>query len=77
MTRWWGLEDAAIQERVLALAATEKDLTLEKITEYVEAQETGSRSSKLLGAGVGVGKLSDYKRGRSNTLPSRIRPGDT
>ena len=71
-----GLEDLGIQEKVLSLAATEKNLTLDRITEYVEAQETGSRSSKLLGAGAGVGNMSEYKRGRSNTLPSNLRPQD-
>ena len=67
-----GLEDVSHQEKVLALAATEKDLTLKKISEFVEAQETGSRSSKLLGGGAGVSKISDHKRTRSNTLPSKL-----
>ena len=44
-----GLEDVSIQVRVLALAATEKKLDLTKIVEYVKAQETGTRSSKLIG----------------------------
>ena len=57
-----GLEDITQQEKVLALAATEGDLTLKKISEFVEAQETGLRSSKILGGGAGVQKLnSDYK----------------
>ena len=69
-----GLEDVAQQEKVLALAATEGELTLKKISEFVEAQETGLRSSKILGGGAGVQKVnSDYKRGRSNTLPSRTQ----
>ena len=63
-----GLEDASIQEKVLALAATDKDLDLKKITEFIQAQETGSRSSKLLGSGVNIGKISDFKKGRSVTL---------
>ena len=67
-----GLKDIAQQEKVLALAATEKDLTLKKISEFVEAQETGLRSSRILGGGAGVQKVnSDYKRGGSKTLPSR------
>ena len=45
-----GLEDVSIQVRVLALAATEKKLDLTKIVEYVKAQETGTRSSKLIGS---------------------------
>ena len=62
-----GLEDITQQEKVLALAATEKDLTLKKISEFVEAQETGLRSSKILGGGAGVQKInSDYRRMRNN-----------
>ena len=42
-----GLENADIQEKVLALAATEeKDLSLQKITEFVLAQETGRAVQK-------------------------------
>ena len=66
-----GLEDASIQEKVLALAATDKDLDLKKITEFVLAQESGTRSSKLLGEVAGVSKISDYKRGPANTLPAK------
>ena len=62
-----GLEDITQQEKVLALAATEKDLSLKKISEFVEAQETGLRSSKILGGGAGVQKInSDYRRIRNN-----------
>ena len=62
-----GLEDITQQEKVLALAATEKDLSLKKISEFVEAQETGLRSSKILGGGAGVQKInSDYRRMRNN-----------
>ena len=67
-----GLEDAAIQEKVLALAATEKKVYLQTITEFVIAQETGSRSSKLLGEGVGFRKISNYKRVWSITPPSKL-----
>ena len=69
-----GLEDSEIQERVLALAATEENLDLKRISEYIYAQETGRESRKLLSAG-GVNKLSQYqqdKRGRSNTTPSNM-----
>ena len=69
-----GLEDVSIQEKVLSLAATETELTLRKITDYVVAQETGTRSSKILGGGAGVAKITDYRRERSNTLPSNIKP---
>ena len=34
-----GLEDSDIQERVLALAATEPDLDLKRVTEFIYAQE--------------------------------------
>ena len=73
-----GMEDTATQEKVLALAATQTDMSLKKITEYVEAQEQGTRSSRMLGNGVGaLNRISDYKRTRdltvrprSNTLPA-------
>ena len=73
-----GMEDSATQEKVLALAATQTDMSLRKITEFVEAQEQGTRSSKMLGNGVGaLNRISDYKstrdpmgRLRSNTLPA-------
>ena len=43
-------------------------MNLNKISEFVEAQETGSRSSKLLGAGgkAGINVISNYKK--ANTL---------
>ena len=69
-----GLEDPSIQEKVLAQAATDKELDLKKITEFVIAQETGTRSSKILNSGAGIGRISDYQRGRSNTLPSKLPP---
>ena len=56
----------------MALAATEKKVYLQTITEFVIAQETGSRSSKLLGEGVGFRKISNYKRGWSITPPSEL-----
>ena len=71
------MEDTLAQEKVLALAATQPDLTLKKITEFVEAQEQGSRSSKMLMGGTGnLNRISDYKRSqdqtrpRANTLPA-------
>ena len=70
-----GLEDVSIQVRVLALAATEKKLDLTKIVEYVKAQETGTRSSKLIGSSTNICKLSDYKsqqtEDREKTSPAR------
>ena len=74
-----GMEDTAAQEKVLALAATQTDMSLKKITEYMEAQEQGTRSSKMLGNGVGaLNIISKYKstsdpigRLRSDTLPAR------
>ena len=43
------------------------------MTEYVEAQEMGARSSKLIN-GATINKVSDYQMrgGRSNTLPSKF-----
>ena len=58
-----GLENADIQEKVLALAATEeKDLSLQKITEFVLAQETAVQSRKFLNEEPSVCKLSQYKK---------------
>ena len=68
-----GLVDSAVQERVLAEAAT-KQLDLKQIQEFVQAQESGARSSKLLNE-ANVSKISDFKRGRSNTLPGKL-PSD-
>ena len=68
-----GFEDCAIQERVLALAATEPSLDLKRVTEFIYAQETGRESRKLLSGAGALNKLSQYqhnKRGRSNTMPS-------
>ena len=53
---------SSTQEKVPALVATDKDLNLKKITEFVLAQESGTRSSKLLGEVAGVSKISNYKR---------------
>ena len=70
-----GLEYVSIQVRVLALAATAKKLDLTKIVEYVKAQETGTRSSKLIGSSTNICKLSDYKsqqtEDREKTSPAR------
>ena len=65
-----GLEYVSIQVRVLALAATAKKLDLTKIVEYVKAQETGTRSSKLIGSSTNICKLSDYNRGQRKNLTS-------
>ena len=71
-----GLQDTSVQEKVLALAATEKDMNLNKISEFVEAQETGSRSSKLLGAGgkAGINVISDYKRANNLSKVAQTTP---
>ena len=58
-----GLENADIQEKVLALAASEdKDLSLQKITEYALAQETAVQSRKILNEDPSVCKISQYKK---------------
>ena len=71
-----GLQDTSVQEKVLALAATEKDTNLKKISEFVEAQETGSRSSKLLGAGgkAGINAINDYKRANNLSKVGQTTP---
>ena len=68
-----GLEDLGTQEKVLAHAATHKNLDLDGRTKFVEAQEMGARSSKLLGGGANVSKISDYQRSRSNTLQGKMK----
>ena len=67
-----GLADVEIQEQVLGHAATTPGLDLAAITKYVEALETGKRSTGLLSQAGSLNRISDYKRGRSNTLPSRV-----
>ena len=67
-----GLDDPSIQEKVLAQAATDKELDLKKMTEFVMAQETGTRSSKILNSGVVIGRISDYQRGRSSVQHSPL-----
>ena len=57
-----GLEDSEIQERVLALAATEENLDLKRISEFIYAQETGRESRKLLSAAGGLNKLSQHQQ---------------
>ena len=59
-----GLENADIQEKVLALAATEdEDLSLQKITEYVIAQETAVQSRRILNEDpFEVNKVSRYQK---------------
>lgn len=66
-----GLLDSSVQEKVFALAATDKDLSLKKMEEFIIAQETGVRSTKMLAEGAGINRVvTDYQRGRSNTMPS-------
>ena len=68
-----GMEDSATQEKVLALAATQTDMSLKKITEYVEAQEQGTRSSRMLGNGGGaLNRISDYKRSKDPAGKPRL-----
>ena len=69
-----------ILERVLALAATEPDLDLKRVTEFIYAQETGRESRKLLSGAGALNKLSqcqNNKRARSSTMPSNsVRPSN-
>jgi hypothetical protein len=67
-----GLGDVEIQEQVLSNAATNPDLDLASITKFMEAKESGKRSTAQIAAAAGLNKLSDHKlRGRANTLPAR------
>ena len=56
-----GITDTEIQEQVLALATTEQNLTLKRITEFVYAQDTGRESRKLLSGAGSLNKLSPHK----------------
>ena len=56
-----GIADTEIQERVLALAPTEQDLTLKRITEFLYDQDTGCESRKLLSRAGSLNKLSHHK----------------
>jgi hypothetical protein len=65
-----GLADTEIQEQVLSHAATNTELDLASITKFIEAKETGKRSTAQIAAAVGLNKLSDHKlRDRAHTLP--------
>ena len=66
------------------MAAMETDMSLKKIAEYVEAEEQGTRSAKLLGNGVGtLNRISNFKRTQdpmrtqSNILPTGQTDKDT
>ena len=64
-----GLADTEIQEQVLSHAATTTGLNLASIAKFIEAKETGKRSTAQMAA-VGLNRLSDYKsRTRAHTLP--------
>ena len=65
-----GLVDPAIQEQVLAHAASGQDLSLEEIQKFVEAKEIGRRSGAIIAGASGLNRLSDYKRGKD---PGRQR----
>ena len=69
-----GLADPEVQEQVLGHAATNTELDLTAISKFIEAKETGKRSTGLISAAAGLNRISDYQRGRSNTLPSRTPP---
>ena len=65
-----GLADAEIQEQVLSHAATNTDLDLASITKFIEAKETGKRSTAQIAAAVGLNRISDHKmRDRAHTMP--------
>ena len=65
-----GLSDTEIQEQVLAHAATSTELTLASIIKFIEAKETGKRSTAQIAAAVGLNKLSDHRlRDRAHTMP--------
>ena len=65
-----GLVDPAIQEQVLAHAASGQDLSLDEIQKFVEAKEIGRRSGAIIAGASGLNRLSDYKGGKE---PGRQR----
>ena len=72
-----GLNDVEMQEQIMGHAATTTDLDLAGITKFLEAKETGKRSTGLITAAAagGLNRLSDYKsRDRANTLPPSLQP---
>ena len=71
-----GLNDVEMQEQIMGHAATTSDLDLAGITKFLEAKETGKRSTGLITAAAagGFNRLSDYKsRDRANTLPPTLK----
>ena len=60
-----GLVDPAIQEQILAHAASQKDLSLDEIQKFIEAKEIGRRSGALIAGTSGLNRISsDYKNGK-------------
>ena len=58
-----GLVDPAIQEQVLAHAASQKDKSLDEIQKFIEAKEIGRRSGALIANTAGLNRMgSDYKK---------------
>ena len=65
-----GLQDLAIQERVLQEAASVEsgELSLVKVTKLVEAAEMGKSSqASITKAGGIVGRLSEHRRGKEKS----------
>ena len=68
------LVDPTIQEKILALAADGKKLSLKEIILAVEAQEIGKRSQGLItGSAGGLNRVSEY---RSNKEKPKQQPTD-
>ena len=56
--------------------ATNPDLDLASITKFIDAKESGKRSTAQIADAAGLNKLSDHKlRGRNNTLPGQVWGG--
>ena len=71
------LSDVEMQEQIMGHAATHSGLDLAETIKFLEAKETGKRSSGLITAAAvgGLNRLSDYKsRDRANTLPPTLKP---
>ena len=67
-----GLVDPAIQEQVLAHAASTQDITLHEFQKFIEAKEIGLRSGAIIAGSPGLNRVSsDYQKIKDTW--SRIR----
>ena len=56
-----GLADPTIQEQILSYAAENPDLDLNATLKYIEAKESGKRSSNMLSSSGGINRIAAHK----------------